>query len=308
MQLAMGEHIMDAIHAWGLDIIHAIQTIRSGALDHVFLAITSLGNDMFYMLLLPLFYWCVEKHQSLRFFYLFMFSSWLNATTKDFLNQPRPYMLDESIKIGATGGPGIPSGHAQGSLIFWGYLALWARKRWFSIFCVAIIMLIGFSRLYLGVHFPTDLIGGWLLGLLLLFPGKALLEKIEARIASFPTRALFAIGTFIPIALSPIFATKYSVSPLGISAGISLAILLEKKYVNFEMPRTLREAIVRYLIGIIGLFAIYIGLKLIIPRESWLYLPLIFCQYYLMGLWVGFIAPWIFQSLGSAQKAGNSLP
>lgn len=308
MQPAREEHIMDAIHAWGLVIIKAIQTIRSDALDHAFLAMTSLGNDMFYMLLLPLLYWCVEKHQSLRFLYLFMFSSWLNATAKDFLNQPRPYILDGSVKIGTTGGPGIPSGHAQGSLVFWGYLALWVRIRWFSIFCIAIIMLIGFSRLYLGVHFPTDIIGGWLLGLLLLFPGNALLEKIEARIASLPAPALLAIGTIIPIALSPILATKYSVSPLGIAAGISLAILLEKKYVNFEMPRTHREAIIRYLIGIIGLFAIYIGLKLIIPKESWLYLPLIFCQYYLMGLWVGFIAPWIFQRLGSAQKAGNSLP
>lgn len=294
---------MDAIYNWGLDIIITIQTIRSDVLDYVFLAITSLGNDVFYMLLLPLFYWCIEKQQSLRLFYLFMFSSWLNATTKDLLNQPRPYVLNENIKIGTTGGPGIPSGHAQGSLVFWGYLAMWVRKRWFSIFCVAVIMLIGFSRLYLGLHFPTDLLGGWILGLLILFPVNSLSLKIERRLGAISPAGLFLIGTIIPIILSFILPTKYSVSPMGITAGLTLAVLLERKYLNFEMPSGFKESAIRYCLGIIGLFAIYLGLKLIIPKETWLYLPLVFCQYYVMGLWVGFAAPWLFKKFSFAQKA-----
>lgn len=288
---------MDVIYNWGLDIIQAIQTIRSQTLDYVFLAITSMGSDIFYMLLLPLFYWCVDKRQSLRLFFLFMCSSWLNATTKDLLNQPRPYMLDESVKIGTTGGPGIPSGHAQSSIVFWGYLAMWAGKRWFSIFSVAVIMLIGFSRLYLGVHFPTDLLGGWLLGLLILFPGYSLTLKLEEHLSSLSTSTIVLIGTIIPTALSFILPTKYSVSPMGITAGLCLAIVLEKKYINFELSTRAGEAILRYCIGIAGLFGIYLGLKIVIPKDTWMYLPLIFVQYYLMGLWVGFAAPWIFNKL-----------
>ncbi len=293
---------MDVMYNWGLDIIITIQAIRSDALDKIFLAITSLGNDIFYMLLLPLFYWCVEKHQSLRLFYLFMFSTWLNATSKDLLNQPRPYVFNESVKIGTTGGPGIPSGHAQGSLVFWGYLAMWVQKRWFTIFCITVILLIGFSRLYLGVHFPTDLIGGWLLGILILFPGNSLCQKIEQRISSLSLAVLLLMGTIIPIVLSCILPTKYSVSPMGITAGLTLAIILERKYINFEMPSGFKESAIRYCLGIIGLFAIYLGLKRMIPKETWIYLPLVFCQYYLMGLWVGFAAPWIFKKINVATK------
>lgn len=291
---------MDAIYSWGIDLIITIQKIRSDVLDYVFFAVTSMGDDIFYMLLLPLFYWCIEKNESLRLFYLFMFSSWLNATAKDLFNQPRPYMLNESIKIGTTSGPGIPSGHAQSSLVFWGYLAMWVRKRWFSIFCIAIIMLIGFSRLYLGVHFPTDLIGAWVLGLLILFPVNSLAMKIEQRLSQMSPGVLFLIGTITPIVLSFILPTKYSVSPMGITAGLTLAVLLEKKYINFEMPSGFRESAIRYCLGIVGLFAIFIGLKLIIPKETWIYLPLVFCQYYLMGLWVGFAAPWMFKKLNVA--------
>jgi membrane-associated phospholipid phosphatase len=288
---------MDAIYNWGIDIIIFIQKMRSYAMDHFFLAVTAMGNDMFYMLILPLFYWCIDKRQSLRLFYLFMFSSWLNAVTKDLLNQPRPYILNESIKVGTTGGPGIPSGHAQGSLVFWGYLALWVRKRWFSVFCITIIMLIAFSRLYLGVHFPTDILGGWFLGVLILFFGNAVADTLESRISALHPLWILLLGTILPIALSFILPTKYSVSPMGITAGLTGAVLLEKKFVDFIMPTGFKESAVRYLIGMMGLLAIYLGLKFAIPKESRMYLPLVFCQYYLMGLWVGFVAPWIFSKL-----------
>ncbi|MCX7678694.1 MAG: phosphatase PAP2 family protein [Spirochaetes bacterium] len=285
---------MNELYRWGLDVIIVIQKIRSPLFDHLFLAITALGNDIFYMLILPFLYWCVDKRHSLRLFYLFMISNWLNAVTKNILNQPRPFMLNESVKIAHATGPGIPSGHAQGSLVFWGFLAMWVKKRTFTIFSVSLIILIAFSRLYLGVHFPTDIIGGWILGLIILFPGYTILEKIERKVAQMSTSTLIFLGTFLPLALSFVVPTKYSVSPMGITAGITLATILEKKYVNFEMPSTVPQCAFRYFIGIIGLFIIYVPLKILISKGMPFPLAFTFFQYYTMGLWVGWFAPWLF--------------
>lgn len=293
---------MDAVLNWGLELIIIIQKARSPFLDRFFLAVTSLGSDFFYLLILPLLYWCVDKKQSLRIFFLFMFSSWLNSISKDYLNQPRPYNLDQRVKVGNTGGPGLPSGHAQGTLVLWGYLALWARRRWFTAFCVTLIILVAFSRLYLGVHFPTDILGGWLLGLLLLLPFNALADRLEPKIAALSFRQKLAMGTAIPILMSLVVPSKWSVSPMGISSGFILAIMLETKHLDTAMAGSLLKGLGRYIVGITGLSIIYLGIKQFIPRDSSLYLPLVFVQYYMMGLWIGLAAPYLFRKLGLEKK------
>jgi membrane-associated phospholipid phosphatase len=296
---------MDAVLNWGLELIIIIQKARSPFLDRFFLAVTSLGSDFFYLLILPLLYWCVDKKHSLRLFFLFMFSSWLNSTTKDFLNQPRPYALDSQVKVGSTGGPGIPSGHAQGSLVLWGYLALWARRRWFTLFCIAIILLIAFSRLYLGVHFPTDLLGGWALGLLLLLPFNALADRLEPKLAalSFPWK--LALCTLLPVLMSFVIPSKWSVRPMGLTAGFSLAVIMEMKHFDVGMPGNTLKGLARYLVGILGILIIYFGAKLFIDKDSLYYLPLIFAQYYVTGLWMGLAAPYLFRKLGLEIKPDN---
>ena len=289
---------MDFVLQWGVDLIKIIQTIRMPALDHLMKAISASGNYTFYLMMIPLFYWCVDKRNAIRLFYLFLFSTWLNSVTKDMLDQPRPFDLDESIRVGRTGGPGLPSGHAQGALVFWGYLALWARKRWFSATCIAIIMLIAFSRLYLGVHFPTDLLGGWFLGLVLLLPFNYLANRFEARLPSIPVSWLITAGTLLPIAMAFIFPSRWSVSPMGITAGFTLAIILEKKHIGLGAAKNFLNGLGRFIIGIAGLFGTLLGFKALMVKEAWWHLPAVFTQYYLIGLWIGFCAPFVFKKLG----------
>lgn len=160
---------MNEILQWGIDVIIDIQQIRTPYSDCFFKAITTLGSGYIYYIVLPVIFWCANSTLSARFILILFFSLWVNSEFKTILQQPRPYNLDPSVKIGATGGPGLPSGHAQGSLVFWGYLSFWINKKWFYILSSIIILLIAFSRLYLGVHFPTDILGGWILGFLILF-------------------------------------------------------------------------------------------------------------------------------------------
>ncbi|HPA72096.1 MAG TPA: phosphatase PAP2 family protein [Spirochaetota bacterium] len=289
---------MDAMYNWGLDLIRTLQLIRTPFLDIVFKAITVLGNDMFYMLMLPVLYWCVDKKQSLRLYLLFMLSSWVNSVTKDYLNHPRPYHLDSGVKVGTTGGPGLPSGHAQGTLVLWGYLSLWARRRWFTIFSIALILLVALSRLYLGVHFPTDILGGWFLGLLLLLPFNAVVDRLEPKVLALSFGWKLALATAVPALLALVVPSRWSVSPMGITAGFALAVMLETKHLNVRMPGSIFQGVARYFIGILVLFVFFFATRRFMPKDSSFYLLMVFAQYYVMGLWVGVAAPWVFRKLG----------
>lgn len=145
-------------------------------------AFTALGLPAFYVLLFPVVYWCVDARHGLRLAACVMGSIWLNEMVKVVLHQPRPFWLcDECTAIGADGSFGFPSGHAQHAVVVWGLIAVELRRRWAWWPMVALApVLIGLSRVYLGVHFPTDVIGGWLMGALLL----VLMLRVAPRVAA----------------------------------------------------------------------------------------------------------------------------
>jgi len=153
---------MEQVWQWGIGVIHIVQEIRSPFFDIFFKFVSGFGAMFFYAVFLPLIYWCFDKKYAVRIFVVFLISSWFNSILKDLINHPRPYNLDETVKIGKTGGPGFPSGHAQQSFVVWGSLSLWIKKKAFTYTAIAVIILIAFSRIYLGVHFPTDIFGGWI--------------------------------------------------------------------------------------------------------------------------------------------------
>ncbi|MEE9505187.1 MAG: phospholipid phosphatase, partial [Thermodesulfobacteriota bacterium] len=82
---------MEIILQWGLDVIRIIQQVQNPLLNSIFLAITSLGSSMSFLLVLPLLFWCVDYNLGVRLTVLCCLSAFCNFFLKDFFSQPRPF-------------------------------------------------------------------------------------------------------------------------------------------------------------------------------------------------------------------------
>jgi membrane-associated phospholipid phosphatase len=133
-----------------------------------FTLITALGSESFFLLFLPVVYWCVHRRIGAGLAILFLISASVNAIAKALIGMPRPFAVDSSVmQLETAGGNGFPSGHTQGAMVVWSYLSVRFKKTWLWWLAVAMILLIPLSRFFLGVHFPVDLAGGYLIGGLL---------------------------------------------------------------------------------------------------------------------------------------------
>ena len=129
---------------------------------------TWLGYPQSYMILIAIIYWSVDRKLGLRLAIFLPLVASLNSILKQAFHAPRPYWLDPGIKaIKVSNGFGMPSGHAQASIV-WIYAGVLLKTRWTWIIAVLVVFMIGLSRIYLGVHFPSQVLMGWLIGILML--------------------------------------------------------------------------------------------------------------------------------------------
>ena len=160
---------MEPVWNTGLAIIVMLQSLGDW-LTLPMRALSVLGLPGFYVFLIPACTWCLDTRLGLRLTICLMSSIWLSETAKVALHQPRPFWLSEQISaLGADGSFGIPSGHAQNSVAIWGLLAYVSKRRWVWLVAALLAFAIGISRIYLGVHFPSDVLAGWLVGALVLW-------------------------------------------------------------------------------------------------------------------------------------------
>ena len=139
---------------------------------------TWLGYPQAYMIIIAIIYWSFDRKLGTRLAIFLPLTASLNSILKQALHSPRPYWLDPDIRaLRVSNGFGMPSGHAQGSTV-WLYAAACLKRRWLWFAAIAVAFLVGMSRVYLGVHFPSQVLSGWLAGLFVLI----LFVKYERKI------------------------------------------------------------------------------------------------------------------------------
>jgi membrane-associated phospholipid phosphatase len=294
------------------------------------------GTENFFLLLLPALYWCMEGGIGLRVGIILLLSSSINDALKLVFHGPRPYWYStDVIGYARETSFGVPSGHAQIAFGVWGMLATGIRKWWGWPLAIPVILLIGISRLYLGVHFPHDVILGWLIGALLLWlvlrfwkPVAVWLIKMslgQQILASFLgslALILFSLIPFLWLKITnwppPQVWAEYAKDAVSLSVtfttagtlfGLLAGLAWFSHHGGFDANGPLWKRILRYLLGWVGVLVVYIGMKalfgLIVPDADAEVLPYIlrYIRYVMIGAWISAGAPWIFVKLKLAEKA-----
>lgn len=317
---------MQALIDNGIAIIIAIQSMGSWLLLPMRF-FSDLGTEQFFFIVLPLIYWCVDTSLGIRIAFIVATNSFINYTTKILFAGPRPYWASSHVQaLSAEETFGMPSGHAQIAVGVWGTLALSFKQKWVKLIFIFIILMIGFSRLYLGVHFLHDVLAGWLLGIIILWAFQKYWNPIAGWLAqkTFSQQTvLISVVTFLMIAIgSAVVAFRSDfqiptqwidnallsgseiapVDPNGIftSAGSFFGLALGVAWINaqggYQVEGPLGKRALRYVIGLLGVLILWMGLGMIFPREADLIsYALRFVRYSLVGWWLTGGAPWLFK-------------
>jgi len=305
---------MEALLQWGLDCVRLIQGWANPPLTIFMRIITALGSTGMYIAVVCFVYWCVDEKKGLHLGLITLISIWINLSLKWALDQPRPFFpgYDPSVGMISERLGGFPSGHAQNTLVALTIICSWLTKKWAYIAAAVVCLLIGFSRVYLGVHFPTDVAGGWLIGGILLAVYFLARKRIEALLAKGGFRGgMYASAAlaFVMILYRP---SAELLIPGGTLLGLGAGYCLCKNYFKFSASalgdRTgiyrCLALLVRFLLGITVFALLYVVTEKITGgmHNSGNYQLVTFLRFALLGLWIAAGAPWLFRFLRLAER------
>lgn len=312
---------MDALYQFGIRFIQSLQTF-SPALDGAMNAFTFLGRIEFYLVFIPFLYWAVDRRLGVRTLLILIYADFISASFKLLFHEPRPYWIGDVKPLSTETSYGIPSSHASDSLAVGGYLIARVKQNWLRILIGVIAFFVAFSRIYLGVHFPHDVVFGWLIGFAVLWAVlkwetnmRDWLDKktlsTQIALGFLDSLLIAAIGFLIRLIVSgtpdPVSWSQFSVQARTVTHFVTLAgaafgtytgYALMRQYALFDAKGRNIKRIARYLLGIIGLLVLYFGLDFafaaIAADETALGYILRYIRYGTATLWATFLAPWVF--------------
>ena len=182
-----------------IDFLLFLQNIRTSHfnyLNDLFLSITIIGEFWLPTVICAIVYWCIDLKAGIYLFSLSSINMFFAHLFKMLACVYRPWVLSEKIHpvdkaIALAAGYSFPSGHsAQASALLGGLAFLNRKKVWLAVLLVLFVFLVGFSRMWLGVHTPQDVIVGFLIGFSLVFILNSVINWAEKN----PNRYLYLLG------------------------------------------------------------------------------------------------------------------
>lgn len=248
-----------------VEILKYIQTFKNPILNMIFLIITISTETPVIFIVASVLYWCVNKKYGQRLIFALTGNIALNTGVKEFFKAPRPIGVKgiESMRTSTATGYSFPSGHTQIGTTFWVSIMSIAKNRYVYIAGTIIFLGIGISRLYLGVHWPIDVLFGWIFGIVFTLICNYILSKVEEN-----KKYRYFNFVLIPMVLwiFVVNSVEY-IKMVGLISGFIIGYIIEKEYIKFNVDVSMKSKIYRYLFGIISLGSVYIVLKLIMPAN-----------------------------------------
>ena len=259
-----------------------------------------LGEEVIIVLIIAVLYFCIDKKFAQKLLYTVLTSLGVNGIVKNLVKFPRPFSTGKitCVREGTATGYSFPSGHTQTFATTSTTIAKKLKKVWVAIIVGILIALVAFSRMYLGAHYPSDVVVGAVLGVTIAIGGSILFDKVKNKKWLYLGTILIQVPFVIFFLIKPDVEYEDFFKSFGMIVGFLLAVMFEEKYAPLEYNVGTGKKVLRVLIGVALALIVKEGLKLIFVSnllgvtlllEALRYGMLIFAT---LG-----IGPWIFKKL-----------
>lgn len=331
-ELSAASKELHAVHQWGIEVIRTVQNFSSPFLNEIMKIFTDASTYGFVVFIVGLYLWCIDYKKGLHLAYAAAFTSGLNGGIKRILKIPRPFTHAPEIMLKSIGGFSTPSGHSSISAFIYPAVLFYkpfreklskdaqsakpqkndtASGKLKIAAAIILPLLVGFSRVYLGVHYPTDVLLGWGLGAFIFLSMMFFLPAIEAKLSTLnrtdegdaknikfkKTASIrFTLAAFFSFIL--IFISREKVTEAGAILGLAfgnIRIFENSKYSFDASKGSFLQKFLRFIIGsALSCIPILIFYLLKIDSSYAQYRLYRFLEFFMIGLIASGLAPIIF--------------
>lgn len=257
-----------------MEFLAELEKIRNPFFTYIFRIFTELGAELAVISIICAIYWCYNKKLAYRLTFGLFISALIVQTLKITFRIPRPWVRNPNLRpisevIKSATGYSFPSGHTQSTTALYGALAIGAKTWRTKVLCMIMIFGVGFSRMYLGMHTPQDVLTSLVITLIVVLIIYELSKKELTQDGRLIIATLVGAGSIALLAYSTILNERNIIADPFASdscqaafAGIGVAIgwYIENRYIQFDVrTRDPRMQIVKYVVGI----GIAVGFKLL---------------------------------------------
>ncbi|OPD56034.1 phosphatase PAP2 family protein [Bacillus anthracis] len=264
-------------------------TSLEGSVLTAFLKLVSIiANETLYLIVISISYWCVSKRKAFHMIVMLCFSGYIGIMVKEFMKIPRPYTYDgiEALYEKSAAGYSFPSTHVQLSTTFWGSFMILCKKRIVWIIGIIFIILVAISRLYLRVHWLSDIIGAVLFSVIVVYLYTKVTMELSDKKFILLQRIILAVSIIMYVMTSQVDNLKL----LGVLTGSTIGIMLENHFINMNESNDFEMQVVKTVLGLSIMLIMQFILKKVIPDMYYL-------RYAVTGITITFLCPFIFHML-----------
>ena len=247
-----------------LDFIKTIQTIASPPLDVILTILNFFSQLYFLIILVTLIYWTYDKKKGEQLAFSLIFTTAFSCGIKGVFRTSRPYTYDGIRGVNTNSAPGysFPSADTSAAAASATTIASWTEKPVIKFFLAVFVLIIGFTRMYFGLHFPIDVLGGLIIGCGVAFGIKKIFSVFYAPIL------VGFISTLILIPFMFFDPQPDYFKTFGLMVGAFCGIFIEHNFVNFDYKISRGKKAARFLIGIVCLIVLSILPKHFLPQTN----------------------------------------
>ena len=274
-----------------MQLLYVLEQLRTPAVTKALSALTYFGGVYGFMVLSIIIFWCIDKRCGYFMLSLGFLGTVINQFLKIIFRIPRPWVLDPSFEpvesaVADAGGFSFPSGHTQNVFATFGGVFAWTKKTWLKILCAVMIVLVAFSRMYLGVHTPLDVGVSVVIGivlLLVLYPVFRDIDRHPNRFYGFLAVLAVLLAAFLLYSyLWPfpdwMYAEEHVVNLIearhnasiltGALAALTIAYTLDLRRTRFDTKAVWWAQILKVVIGLVVTLALIEGTKAVLGRSD----------------------------------------